>query len=54
MDGPCLNFNSAPVWLMVALAIISHIRGTIVALVEAKRFFELRRSRRRAKKFTWK
>lgn len=54
MDGPCFDVNTWPTWAFVAVAILSHARGTALLMREAGlflgRFVRRRRELRRRRK----
>lgn len=54
MEGPCFDTDSLPVWVFVAVAVLSHARGTALLIREVAhflgRFTNGFRQRRRAAK----
>lgn len=50
MDGPCELSASYGVWVFLVVAMLSHARGTVLLLREARSwFFEMRSRRRRTR-----
>ena len=43
MEMPCFGTESAPVWLFVMLGILSHARGAVLLLREARLWFRKER-----------
>jgi hypothetical protein len=50
VDGPCLNPDSLPMWVFVAFAILSHIRGTVLLAREVLASLGKRNEQRRRRK----
>jgi len=50
VDGPCTNLNTWPVWAVVAMALLSHLRGSVLVIREVMAFLGTFRNNKVAQK----